>query len=202
VRRARGTSDLSRADPYWRWQMALYKTDGQIFVSPTQAKMDFDGDSYGGVYVYEMNSTKGNVFQRMMNLVPKAMVISLAVIVYAQFAIESDMMKVALSLVMFLPMSVYFGALYISTSFPRMVGVGGSRLKLLAVESMSFCIAQISSFVPPSYFFLVVALQMDYVASSKLPVILALVGGVMAFCVFSAVYRYRLVLRVKTGQYR
>lgn len=182
--------------------MALYKTDGQIFVSPTQAKMEFDGDSYGGVYVYEMNSTKVQVFQRMMSLVPKAMVISLVVIVYAQFEIESDMMKVALSLVMFLPMFLYFCALYMSTSFPRMVGVGGLRPKLLAMESTSFCIAQISSFVPPSYFFLVVALQMDYEASSKLPVILASVGGVTAFCVFFAVYRLRLVVQVKTGQYR
>jgi hypothetical protein len=97
---------------------------------------------------------------------------------------------------MLLPAAVYFGALLLATTFPRMVCVSGQRLRLATGrESMSFCWAQVSIFVPMIVAFVMI-LQMRW-SPSVTVLIHAVFGGIPVLSVAVALRRLWLVMRAR-----
>lgn len=177
--------------------MALYSSGGRLFLSPTQANVAFDGDAYGGPYVYEMDPSKREKFLSIMELVPKVMLIAVAVLVYASVFVENELEQTRWIFIMLLPAAVYFGALLLATTFPRRVCVSGQRLRLATGrESMSFCWAQVSIFVPMIVAFVMI-LQMRWSYSSVTVLIHAIFGGIPVLCVAVALRQLWLVMRAR-----
>lgn len=177
--------------------MAIYMNGERLFVSPTQAKVAFDGESYGGPYVYEMNPAKREIFLFIMEMVPKAMLVAIAVLFYASVFVESELERTRWIFVMFLPAAVYFGALFISTTFPRRVCVSALQLRLSAGrDSLSFCWAQIAIFVPMIFAFVLI-LQMRWSYSWVTFLAHAIFGGFPALCGAFAIHRLRSVVRAR-----
>jgi hypothetical protein len=182
--------------------MAYYVGGNRVFVSPTCTKADLDGDVCSDVYVYEMDPMKKRRFHQMMKLVPKAALMSIAALFYAQVAIEKELERVFWIYVMFLPIAVYFGALYDSTTFPRRVGVEGLHLRLSEVsESMSFCWAQAAAFLPMVFAFVMI-LQMPWAYSWIVLLSLVAIGGLPVLAFSFACYRLRMVARARVASSR
>ena len=184
--------------------MAIYSSNGRIFVTPVYARAELDGNLVSGIRVYEVSADEQERLYKALGRVPLAMFFATAVIVYAHIAIESALRAMAFSLVMFLPLLLYFYALYVSTTFPRTVVIDGLRLKLLTTEgSISFCVANIAAFVPliyiviQTYFMLMMARHLDTGNSSLGLIVLVSASGLIVLAVMFSLNQLRLVVRAR-----
>lgn len=175
--------------------MAIYSSHYRSFVSPTSAKAELDGSVPGGVYVYEIATGKRAALIGVMSIVPKVAVFTIAFLCYVNFFIEDELKQLMWLYVMLVPAVVYFGALFFMTTFPRRVDVPGMRLSLSATDdSVTFCWAQIATFLPMVIAFIIPA-QMHWRPSLSTVFALVVFGVLpIAACGFAA-YRLRLVLQ-------